>query len=91
MEQRLKHLIKRLGGAIDQSLSRSESISEVIGEIRKEGYDVVLVLEATIGFNKRQEQSSRTQSPVLTHEDLDSSLTEQDQQFLKALSIRLDD
>lgn len=91
MEQRLQHLIKRLGGAIDQSLSRSESISEVIGEIRKEGYDVVLVLEATIGFNKRQEQSSRTQSPVLTHEDLDSSLTEQDQQFLKALSIRLDD
>ena len=91
MEQRLQHLIKRLGGAIDQSLSRSESISEVIGEIRKEGYDVVLVLEATIGFNKRQEQSSRTQSPVLTQEDLDSSLTEQDQQFLKALSIRLDD
>ncbi len=91
MEQRLKHLIKRLGGAIDQSLSQSDAISEVIGEIRKEGYDVLLVLEATIGFSKRQEESESDNSSVLTHEDLERNLTEQDQQFLRALSIKLDD
>ncbi len=91
VEQRLKQLIKRLGGAIDESLSQSEAIADVIGEIRKEGYDVLLVLEATIGFNKRQDDADDSGAPKLTHKDLDANLTEQDQQFLKALSIRLDE
>lgn len=91
MEQRLKDLSKELGRAIDESLSGSEEIAEVIAEIRKQGYDVLLVLEATIGFNRRTESSSVTQTKATTHEDLDSSLTEQDQKFLKALSISLDE
>ncbi|MCU1326860.1 MAG: hypothetical protein JWN34_2230, partial [Bryobacterales bacterium] len=44
-----------LGNAINESLSDSESIAEAIGEIKRAGYDVFLVLEATIGFNKRDE------------------------------------
>jgi hypothetical protein len=36
-------------------LSDSERIAEAIGEIKRAGYDVFLVLEATIGFNKREE------------------------------------
>lgn len=42
-----------LGNAINESLSDSDGISGAIGEIRDAGYDVFLVLEATIGFNKR--------------------------------------
>ncbi len=91
VEQRLKQLIKRLGSAIDDSLSHSEVIADVIGQIREEGYDVLLVLEATIGFNKRADKAGQASSPELTHKDLDKSLTEEDQQFLRALSIRLDE
>lgn len=91
MEQRLKDLIKQLGTAIDKSLSQSHAIEEVIGEIKKEGYDVLLVLEATIGFNRRQATSTERQSLTLSHKDLDASLTKQDQKFLRALSISLDD
>lgn len=91
MEQRLKDLSKELGRAIDESLSESEEIAEVIAEIRKQGYDVLLVLEATIGFNRRAKSSSVAQPKATTHQDLDASLTEQDQKFLKALSISLDD
>ena len=91
MEQRLKELIKQLGRAIDESLSESESIAAVIGKIKEEGYDVLLVLEATIGFNRREQSVAASHSAAVTHKDLDSSLTEQDQKFLKALSITLED
>ena len=53
MEERLKTLMQELGNAINESLSDSERIAEAIGEIKSAGYDVFLVLEATIGFNKR--------------------------------------
>ena len=53
MEERLKLLMQDLGNAINESLSDSDGISGAIGDIRDAGYDVFLVLEATIGFNKR--------------------------------------
>jgi len=46
-----------LGNAINDSLSDSDRISEAIGEIKRAGYDVFLVLEATIGFNRRDEKA----------------------------------
>src|SRR5947209_19827774 len=55
VEERLKSLMQDLGNAINESLSESERIAEAIGEIKRAGYDVFLVLEATIGFNKREE------------------------------------
>lgn len=53
MDESLKHLMQELGNAINNSLSESDCIAEAIGEIKKAGYDVFLVLEATIGFNRR--------------------------------------
>ena len=47
--------MQELGNAINDSLSDSDRIAEAIGEIKQAGYDVFLVLEATIGFNKRDE------------------------------------
>lgn len=56
MEEPLKRLMQELGNAINDSLSESDRIAEAIGEIKKAGYDVFLVLEATIGFNRRGEE-----------------------------------
>ena len=57
MDDRLKELMQELGNAINESLSDSERIAASIGEIKQAGYDVFLVLEATIGFNKRDENA----------------------------------
>jgi len=88
-----------LGNAINDSLSESDRIAEAIGEIKRAGYDVFLVLEATIGFNRRDEDSEE-------EEDLDASeeppkrnfeatgkikFTSQDHRFLRALKIAVDD
>ena len=57
MDDRLKELMQELGNAINESLSDSDRIAAAIGEIKRAGYDVFLVLEATIGFNKREDGS----------------------------------
>src|SRR5262249_40149325 len=55
VDEPLKNLMQELGKAINDSLSESDRIAEAIGEIKRAGYDVFLVLEATIGFNRRDE------------------------------------
>ncbi|MGH9786678.1 MAG: hypothetical protein ACRD88_21120 [Terriglobia bacterium] len=94
LDDNLKQLMKELGMAINESLSESEPISDAIANIRGAGYDVFLVLEATIGFNKRdadESEDSRNQRPG-RRSDLPSgelSLTPRDTEFLKLLRISL--
>ena len=68
MDDRLKELMQELGQAINESLSDSERIATAIGEIKREGYDVFLVLEATIGFNKRDDGEEGTDIDLGTAE-----------------------
>ena len=86
MDDRLKELMQQLGNAINESLSDSEAIAQAIGEIKHAGYDVFLVLEATIGFNKRQsEEEAQREGPRTVSETI--TLTRQDEEFLRALKI----
>ena len=90
LDDRFKHLMKELGNAINESLSESERIAEAISNIKQSGYDVFLVLEATIGFNKREEENPRAAvTPAVAPEKL--RFTTQDAKFLKALKIAVDD
>lgn len=96
MDDRLKELMQDLGNAINESLSDSDRIAEAIGEIRNVGYDVFLVLEATIGFSKQDQDFQKSDPPPipsLTCEDksVKINLTSQDEKFLKALKIDLKD
>ena len=82
--------MKELGGAINESLSESDRIAQAIANIKSAGYDVFLVLEATIGFNKREEEGEKAQT---TKGTLETHLrfTSQDAKFLKALKIAVDE
>ena len=101
MDEPLKHLMQELGNAINDSLSESDRIAEAIGEIKRAGYDVFLVLEATIGFNRREEEeegeeeaelSESSEEPRRSFETTGKiKLTSQDHRFLRALKIAVDD
>ena len=94
VEERLKSLMQDLGNAINESLSDSERIAEAIGEIKGAGYDVFLVLEATIGFNKREEGEDAETSDAESTEVASVGkvrFTTQDQRFLRALRITVDE
>jgi hypothetical protein len=95
--------MQELGNAINESLSDSDRIAAAIGEIKSAGYDVFLVLEATIGFNKRDE-SAEEEPAVESDEERPQpaakarfestgkiKLTTQDHKFLKALKIAIDE
>jgi hypothetical protein len=102
VEEKLKELMQELGNAINESLSDSDRIAAAIGEIKRAGYDVFLVLEATIGFNKREENGDQesenegdSESESAPRRKFESTgkikLTSQDQKFLKALKIAIDE
>ena len=93
VEDKLKHLMKELGEAINESLSESEPIAEVISKIKAGGYDVFLVLEATIGFNRREREESASRSassPPTARREVEFKINAQDQKFLKSLRISVD-
>jgi len=100
VEEPLKQLMQELGNAINDSLSESDRIAEAIGEIKRAGYDVFLVLEATIGFNRRDESGDEDEEehvevadePKRTFEATGKiKFTTQDHRFLRALKIAVDD
>ena len=95
MEEPLKNLMQELGNAINDSLSDSDRIAEAIGEIKRAGYDVFLVLEATIGFNKRDETEEGEEESEATPTEFETTgkikFTTQDHRFLRALKIAVDD
>ena len=86
----MKQLMKELGGAINESLSESEQIAEVISRIKAGGYDVFLVLEATIGLNRRDDEKSPNAASTPDKTEVEFKINAQDQKFLKSLKISVD-
>ena len=91
LNDNLKQLIKNLGEAINDSLSESEEIAEAIAKIKLEGYDVLLVLEATIGFSKREEETEEAENMVPAYGEPEFRVNAQDVKFLKSLRISADE
>jgi len=91
MDNRLKGLMKELGEAINTSLSDSDEIAEVISRIKEDGYDVFLVLEATIGLNQRGGETVERSPIRMSRSTSQFQMTSQDVKFLKSLRISVDD
>ena len=86
MNQKVKKLIQKLGEAIHESVSESEDIAVVVRSIREQGFDVLLMLEATIGLN---EVEAEDEKPTVDGEAGEQAgpFTPHDLNFLKSLRI----
>jgi hypothetical protein len=89
LNQKVKKLIQKLGEAIHESVSESENIAGVVKNIRDQGFDVMLMLEATIGLNQLEEESGEAGKP--SRPDPLATFTRHDLTFLKSLRISLPD
>jgi hypothetical protein len=87
VDQKLERLMKQLGEAINDSISDSEQIAEVISRIKTDGYDIFVVLEATVGFNKREAESVTAPS---NRREPELRISLQDARFLKSLRISVE-
>ena len=91
LDENIKWLIKELSSAINESLSSSDAIRDAIKKIKGKGYDIFLVIEATIGIDKvtsGAEISSRNKGDEGPIKLIINPL---DREFLKSLKIRIDD
>ena len=86
MNQKMKNLIQKLGEAIHETVSESEDIAVVVKDIREQGFDVLLMLEATIGLNEVESGSEQVQD---VSEDGEGPFTSSDLSFLRSLRISI--
>src|SRR5450631_3698939 len=85
---RLRELIQQLGEAIHESVIESEQIAGVVQDIRKHGFDVLLMLEATIGLNEVTAKDAEAAGGDGTEEGAPAGeFTPNDLHFLKSLRI----
>jgi hypothetical protein len=92
LNQKLRKLVQQLGEAIHESVSESSQIAGVVADIRKQGFEVLLMLEATIGLNEVEQQPVGALDPARSASEGASSeeqgaFTAQDLHFLKSLRI----
>jgi hypothetical protein len=90
---RLRELIQQLGEAIHESVIESEQIAGVVQDIRKHGFDVLLMLEATIGLNEAvsaQEKSDKAGELTADSGAEPGSFTPNDLHFLRSLRISVE-
>jgi hypothetical protein len=91
MNARVRKLIEQLGEAIHESVSESEQIAGVVQNIRSQGFDVLLMLEATIGLNEVETQPGEeddVSKPELVEGG--EAFTAQDVSFLRSLRISIE-
>ena len=94
MEKELQQLIEELGEAINSSLSGSDRFGAVMAEMEQAGYNVYVLLEASIGFQKNGESEAESGDAEIQlsaqpkHDSVPTSeMTDDDLDFLRALKI----
>jgi hypothetical protein len=88
MTSRLRELIQQLGEAIHESVIESEQIAGVVQDIRQHGFDVLLMLEATIGLNEvtaKDDEAEETEDG-----EVETPFTKNDLHFLRSLRISVE-
>lgn len=88
LNQKVKQLIQKLGEAIHETVSESEDIAIVVKDIREQGFDVLLMLEATIGLNELETPPEQTED---AGEEAGGPFTSSDVTFLKSLRISVNE
>jgi hypothetical protein len=88
LTSRLRELIQQLGEAIHESVIESEQIAGVVQDIRKHGFDVLLMLEATIGLN----EVAAKEAEAGDGEEVEGELpfTQNDRDWLRSLRISVE-
>jgi hypothetical protein len=92
MTSRLRELIQQLGEAIHESVIESEQIAGVVQDIRTQGFDVLLMLEATIGLNDLAAKEAEAAAAAAAEEEGEACgpFTSNDLSFLRSLRISVE-
>ncbi len=87
MDDKIRQLLQELGTAINESISGSEDVNRHIQRIRDEGYDLYVVLDATIGLNKQEPDTDEEVVPAEPPKEVQFRINVNDLALLRALGI----
>ncbi|MDQ3283731.1 MAG: hypothetical protein M3Q69_20200 [Acidobacteriota bacterium] len=91
MDEKIKQLLQDLGTAINESISGSEDVNRNIQKIRDEGYDLYVVLDATIGLNKQgadeEEDATEPAVPAAPPKEVQFRINVNDLAMLRSIGI----
>ena len=87
MTTRLRELVQQLGEAIHESVIESEKIAGVVQDIRRHGFDVLLMLEATVALNDLAAKETEQVEVPVGHTAAELPFTQNDLSFRRSLRI----
>ena len=89
VDDRIKQLLRDLGTAINESISGSDDVNKQIQKIRAEGYNLYVVLDATIGLNRQDDAEAAPAEVVAvkSSKDVQFRININDLALLRSLGI----
>ena len=57
LDDKVRGFLRELGAALNDAVSSSEKVHEILAKVKAEGYDIYLVLDATVALEKRGRRS----------------------------------
>jgi hypothetical protein len=93
--ENLREIVDRLGVALVKALANDESSRALVQEIQAYGFDMALMLEATVALHKRNEEEGAAEGFDGPPEDAGfnqarGAWSEEDKAFLKTFKISLE-
>jgi hypothetical protein len=58
LDEKLRAYLRELGAALNEAVSSSEKVHEILAKVKSEGYGAYLCLDATVALDKRGRRSS---------------------------------
>lgn len=90
-KERLMRHFKRLGEVVNETLSASEEIQDMLGQIREFGFGVELTMLIGLGLSPSSRRSDKAKtSDLLSQETKEFILTQEDKLFLSSNGITID-
>ncbi|MDJ0835075.1 MAG: hypothetical protein QNK37_01080 [Acidobacteriota bacterium] len=93
LNDEMKGLLKDLGMALHQALTKDTQIKSITDRIKGSGYDIYLIMEANIALDRRDNDTDGRlflRRPEEQAEIDDLSFNDYDEEFLSSLKIQVD-
>lgn len=90
----MKGLLKDLGLSLHRALTKDDDIKNITDQIKANGFDIYLFMEANIALDKREDESEGRlffHAPETQKEVENMNFSSYDAEFLSSLKIQTDE
>ncbi len=93
-DEKLLRLVQNLEKSIEQAISSSPQVEECLTRVRDQGYELSLVLQATLAFapiGELDQKQVEEVAGILDESDAEFRISTLDRKFLRSLKIAVDE